>query len=509
MATANNSQTIIVVSVKYPFSLKNGEVDVSKVIPYLKLYKYSSRVNYHTLQETKEYFLKRQIPHWCGYLLQDMDHCKAKVMAKLNPVFEEAEASEKLIPSYTQIGTLEKNYVSTALKNFDKQKNCQDSATCSGSDIKNIVRYGSTEDFQKLYSRIQNKGDLCHQALLTRLSASLYEEKTPRVCLENLNQNPLCQEYSSVAKMLSERILKIKSLVYLKKSKNLLCLPCLLPQVKENSVESIRDLTHLFLDEAQCRDLKPGDRKQIVSGAQGEGYIPRTYHVEKEEDGSYSIPLFLNFQADFDYDGPVSSPEVSSFYLKKARACLNKASQKMKGPDGKALRIKIKPPPSQNEVCKPLGTHTIAVGSKHHRDNSKKYSSEADCSTITHEVLHLLGLPDEYEEHHRGFHVHSETGEVLHSHSEVSVFKKAYDCRIVKEEDNIMSSNVTRWNSVFKEGKEESLLNPEHFNAIVYGSCSRNRLFNECARLSQMSSVEDPDCLEQKFACEQKLKSKL
>ena len=71
-----------------------------------------------------------------------------------------------------------------------------------------------------------------------------------------------------------------------------------------------------------------------------------------------------------------------------------------------------------------------------------------------------------------------------------------------------MNDHLEKWDNVFHKGESSSLLNQGQFNSIIYGSCpEKNGHFNGCAKLSQKSSVDSPECLEQKLMCEASIKN--
>ena len=205
--------------------------------------------------------------------------------------------------------------------------------------------------------------------------------------------------------------------------------------------------------------------------------------------------------------------------MEKAQECMEQANKGMLGSNGEKLKIVIKDTPKTNSCS--ADTIEISVGSKGHRSHARKYESDIDCPTITHEVLHLLGLCDEYKESIIGIYVNSKTGDIKHSISldndekkrlvadEGYEFKPAYNCRVIQGDNNVMSNPSARWRFVFgiNEDQEigDSLLTPAQFNSILYGGCSqKNKIFNECSQLAYMSSDSDKDqnCIEKRNRCE-------
>ena len=81
-------------------------------------------------------------------------------------------------------------------------------------------------------------------------------------------------------------------------------------------------------------------------------------------------------------------------------------------------------------------------------------------------------------------------------------FKPAFDCRFTQE-NSIMSNQYERWYNVFESRKNKSLLAPQQFSMLVYGSCrEKNELSNKCAQMAYKSSAtEGENCLEKKNQC--------
>ena len=275
------------------------------------------------------------------------------------------------------------------------------------------------------------------------------------------------------------------------------------------------DLVNNIQEHSECLELNPGQKKRIQSGNIN-SFKP--YNIKRELDGSYSIPLNLRFSAADDYDGEVPKDQVPIHYMKKVQECMDQANQKMLGPNGEQLKIVIQEPTKQKDTKCKGESKNIKIGSKDHRSNAEQYAADIDCPTITHEVLHLLGLCDEYKESFRGYYVNSQTGDIVgrtenifnaddevnkeFSDKELYRFKPYSDCRVTTT-NSIMSFQDTRWNNVFKKGTNDSLLTPGQFQAILYGGCSeKNKLFNECSQLAYKNSIYNTDCLQKKKQCE-------
>ena len=235
----------------------------------------------------------------------------------------------------------------------------------------------------------------------------------------------------------------------------------------------------------------------------------------------------MEFSPDEDYDGAVPKERAPEYYLKKTQRCIRKANEGMLGPNGKRLRIAIKRP-LKTDTCDAANTIKIHIGSKDMRSNASKYESDISCNTIVHEVLHLLGLCDEYKESIMGVYTNPKTGETVRANSEGDIFnsqgekiedlnlsdydfKPDFDCRVTHA-NSIMSSHYRIWPDFVRGNRSSSLLTPGQFNSILYGECpGKNKLFNECSQLAyrdsgvphlSLSGVVQKDCTELKKKCE-------
>ena len=93
------------------------------------------------------------------------------------------------------------------------------------------------------------------------------------------------------------------------------------------------------------------------------------------------------------------------------------------------------------------------------RQNSATYTPATDCATLLHEVLHLLGLVDEYKE------AATEIPDPVTGKNRPVDFQ----CRPLGPPDSIMSSHFSAvWNLPTSGG---SILKPAHYRFIMYPNC--------------------------------------
>ena len=393
--------------------------------------------------------------------------------------------------------------------------------TCGHHSLYQSLIKGSQEQHQTLYDKVKGKNKQCQKALLNRAAHALSKEPFPTPCLNEENKtHPVCKNIIKNTDIIQARISKLINLTYGPEPLSDIeakapCLNCTLNTegINDNPFEN---LIKSLEEQSQCPELNPGETKEIDSNAD----FNASYSLKQEEDGSYSITFPVNFYFDEDYDRPLSRPD---YYMDKVQECLAEANQNMLGPNGEKLKIQIQEPPqrkntkdkfNQTSQCQENQTATvdIAIGSENHRSNAQKYASDIDCPTITHEVLHLTGLCDEYQEKAYGFYRDPQTEEIAGSNFEKDNneelnpstynFERAYDCRVISS-NSIMSNHYERWENV-KKGENKSLLTVGQFLKILYGNCpTKNNNFNKCSQLAyQSSQISKENCLEIKSQCE-------
>jgi hypothetical protein len=84
----------------------------------------------------------------------------------------------------------------------------------------------------------------------------------------------------------------------------------------------------------------------------------------------------------------------------KMNACFQMVAPYLKGPDGNTLTFRILSSPEADALPRNQKPRRfrIAVGPEGSRSDTRMFSSDDDCATFTHEMLHHLGLQDEYRE---------------------------------------------------------------------------------------------------------------
>ena len=451
------------------------------------------------------------------------DVCRDKAGADLDEALEEIhqkmEGRILYPPEYRPIS--EKGLSGEALQDTLEALDSECPQGCHEGSLADAARYGSQEQYQKLLDKLKSKDRLCRKAAVEAAAKELQSEEFPKLCLKQENKShEVCKNMLKNLKAIQDRVSDLIALAGGPEGEALTeagapCLECALESEGEGGVYPFDNLLQSLRDGESCLELNPGEEKLVRSGRGMFSF----YILKRDPEGGYAIDFPLEISIDEGYDGPFSKEEAPARYRERIQKCLAEASQMMLGPGGEKLKISISRPaagPGQDNPgsCLKRGAWlaNVSIGSKDHRSNSEKYESDIDCETVTHEVLHLTGLCDEYKEKLYGFYVDPETGEAAGSNfgrdkkdinSAAYDFEPAYGCRALSS-NSIMSDQHKRWRNV-KGGRNKSLLTPGQFQGILYGSCpAKNGRFNECSRLAYQSPRESgrEGCQEARRQCE-------
>ncbi len=458
-----------------------------------------------TLRKTADTVCKKYLQH---------QHCKdfnTQISEIMDTATEFLDRHILYPPGYKPMSSQAENLTNAISLLESNKANCESDCT-HHNIVTMVIRYGTREEYSEMRDRLSHNDKQCIKDITKDLAEKLKDERLPKECLQKENKDHIvCKNMLKDINIVQGRVQDLMEMAYSPEeikitSAQALCIECESINSEDKETQII-DLLNTLEEQSRCADPKPGKEKKVQSGTG----INSTYTVRKEQDGSFSIPLNLSFSAASDYDGPVPKNQVPAHYMKKVQECMKKANTKMLGPNGEKLQFVIQEPTSPG-VCSGI---PIEIGSKEHRSNLSKYNSEIHCATITHEVLHLVGLCDEYKEKTNGFVVNSNTGEIKQGINKSPIdenyaFKPAFDCRVtLMNNSNIMSHHHLMWKKAFSNTDSsknlKSLLTPGQFNSILYGKCSKkNNLFNQCSQLAYKSTVkeEGKNCLKKKEECE-------
>ncbi len=192
----------------------------------------------------------------------------------------------------------------------------------------------------------------------------------------------------------------------------------------QSDLEKILQLSKNVTGIQNCTPLTQGKWK-IVNGT-SKSRISYSYGLIQE--APKKIRAVLNVQFTGTQNGV-----TASMMQDRVRSCLSTIQSGLKGPNGDELAISIMTPQEVLRLpanLRPTNTN-ITIASNTARSNSKAYASSINCPTILHEILHLLGLCDEYPGEGDG-----------------------YPCRAVGNRDSVMRNQ----NLIFDTALSENLM---------------------------------------------------
>ncbi len=146
----------------------------------------------------------------------------------------------------------------------------------------------------------------------------------------------------------------------------------------------------------------------------------RAQHLlERDSNGNYRATFNIEFK-------PQQGVSATSQIMQtKMNECLQMVAPYLKGPDGNTITIRILSPdeiktlPRRQRPRK----YKIEIGPDGSRSNTRMFSADDDCATFTHEMLHHMGLQDEY-------------------HEADPEFASKWDCRPITREDSVMHTHT-------------------------------------------------------------------
>lgn len=156
--------------------------------------------------------------------------------------------------------------------------------------------------------------------------------------------------------------------------------------------ESYIDMWNKLDDISMCTELKIGESRPLLDkSTNGVGH----YHgLKRLSDKKYEATLAIDFKS----DDEAANEEMRE----RMNSCISKTSDYFKSPNGEQMDLKIISSEDNKKLQKDQQLKLVEIGiadkGEYFRSNSKKYAADIPCSTITHELLHLMGLVDEYHE---------------------------------------------------------------------------------------------------------------
>jgi hypothetical protein len=291
-----------------------------------------------------------------------------------------------------------------------------------------------------------------------RSNLAYIKENFPRPCLEDFlerymstklknpapSQSSFCQSFDCAVSRQREALFQENYLALVDYQFGNEGIQIVCESIPEYDTETsdIRDLLKNLNEVNQCSPLAPGEVK-VVNDYNTTG-VKMRYALKRESEKKLKANVVIDFKPQ---EGNTVTPDEM---LKRTQQCLETTSSYFKSPAGEQMDVKVFSPKEAQEL--PLNEkpalNTVRIGEANMRSNSGEYAENANCATITHEVLHLMGLCDEYREQSTGYYVDTATGEIIanptdeEKAAEGTEFRLAYnECRAISETPSIMSSH--------------------------------------------------------------------
>ena len=476
----------------FTLELKDSRVDVSHITERIRSlmnqsdYQNISFLNYLAFTSIN---ITDKVRSLCSNLVQREIECEKDTQNQFIQINTLIEYQRFLYPdNYHPIGSLPPEIAQKA----------NSTSCCYDQDVAKTLLYGSSSQYNQTINKLKDSGASCLKqaghAVIENLQSHTVMEKPDNFSfcryITNRDDKSRCQQLQNDYTIIQERITSLTNLI----KENETPLPhrssaCLENIANNNSLTSQIGLFKQDLDDHQaCGDYSIGEERIKSSTGYGGG----GYTIKRDSNDSYTANLFIEFVPSAFYDNEDQAPrdQVQNHYAQTVQSCIDKANPYLKGPNGQRLNIVIRTPDANS--CVPKNTITIWNAWEYGGAQAQNYPSNIndDCLALTHEVLHNLGLADEY------------LGSNTYYPSSPEYDDEPLRCSM-NEENTIMNNVGDRWANVFDSATEDSLLDPTHFNVILYRGCSKRddvRLYKECKLLKQ--NTETYSCREKKFYCD-------
>ncbi len=241
----------------------------------------------------------------------------------------------------------------------------------------------------------------------------------PAECVDTLLQNlALVTPPTPAIKRIMERLNSYEPIVWGNNYKALAC------QVHESGIESLLALAANAQSVNECAPLINNTWKR-VSGASAYGNTV-DYSLNKSSAG-IRVALNINFVQAAGTTAPSDKMVSSERMMAQARGCMQAVGGLIKGPTGEPMQFDLLTPTEAARLPTDVQPKANTITIDHApdvRSHSKNYAHDVGCPTIVHEILHLVGLCDEY------------AGE-----------SDGYICRATSKQNNVMVDNFEAFNA--------------------------------------------------------------
>jgi hypothetical protein len=222
------------------------------------------------------------------------------------------------------------------------------------------------------------------------------------------------------------------------------------------------------LEEIDCVELAVNETRDInFNRTNSPSGMVHRYALKRTGENSYESSINIILKPETTANPQITDEETVAM-RERISNCLEEMSTNLIGPNGETLTIKIdsSAPPSYVNVSRdPI------------RANSRRYPLNIPCSTFLHEVLHLHGLADEYNERITSLEFNEDDNKTEYVEDNNGT---AYNCRHEGLSDSIMSNQ----NSTVRNLQSMSVI--EHRSCTRAKSTSSGQVSSECPKGFQL-----------------------
>ena len=271
----------------------------------------------------------------------------------------------------------------------------------------------------------------------------------------------------------------------------------------DTSYDSFSKLWDEIDEVGRCTELKVGESRVLDFDSSTKN-VSHNHSVKKISNNEYKATLAIEFNTE--------DSGKNKEYFDKVKECIASTSDYFKSADGKSMSVDIISKEENDKLPRGEKLNVVDIGlqGKGARSHSRAYAADIDCPTITHEVLHLMGLADEYHENMTKVYYNEETKEAYHEdYFPKDKDRKDYktqtaynDCRAISKTPSVMSSQNDMFKNSVKQKvtcecksdscktfmKDEKIAKISIFNPIDYNSPIRKFCKNDRIKVSNVTS---------------------
>lgn len=211
--------------------------------------------------------------------------------------------------------------------------------------------------------------------------------------------------------------------------------------------------------DVRCEELGIGESRDIRnSSSNSPTSVHMAYKLTRTDANTYRVGLNLNFTQNEEFQNQLPG-------------CLNLLNSGSFNGQNNSQQIEFVQDPSAPHF-------NIGSQDEGERSHSRSWAIGISCETIIHEVLHVVGLADEYRESQYGY---SFLGPFRYENNDTPQIYR-FNCRHIGTESSIMANQDSALR-LLEQGYTNSILFPHHFNHIISGGCAtENQIYNYCSQ---------------------------